>query len=104
MQSFIERFECARGDIVVSKWANIAKKANAGNKKRKATENRKGPANATRFLVKSMVFPVEPQTLVTDILCIAKCIATPNQPPQDETPNTYKLSILKFCHRKVSNC
>ena len=74
MQSFIERSECARGDIVVSKLANIGKEANPGNKKRKATEKRKGPAKAKRVQIKRMVFPAEPQNLVTDIPCAQKIL------------------------------
>ena len=43
LPSFLEKFQCAKSDVVISKLANVRKEASAGSKKRKATEKRKAP-------------------------------------------------------------
>ena len=41
LHNFLERFQSAKNDVVISKLANARKEASLGSKKRKATEKRK---------------------------------------------------------------
>ena len=45
LHTFLEKFQCAKNNVVISKLANVGKEASAGSKKRKATEKQKGPPN-----------------------------------------------------------
>ena len=51
LHTFLEKFQCAKSDIVIS---NLAVRS-AGTKKRKATEKRKGPPKTKHIPLKSLV-------------------------------------------------
>ena len=126
LQTFLEKFQCAKSDLVILKLANGGKDASAGSKKRKATEKWKGPPNTKRIPLKGLVHhqsrneksgqTTEKTAQDNSTVNIAYTVLTYQNlipvsttsnltlPPPNPSPNCYHLTLLKFCHRNVSKC
>ena len=124
--TFLEKIQCAKSDVVISKLANVGKGASAGSKKRKAIEKRKGPPNTKRIPLKSLENHqsrnkkpgqnIEKTAQDNSTANVAYTVLTYQNmipvsttsyltpPPPNPSPNCYHLNLLKFYHRYVSKC
>ena len=126
LHSFLEKIQCVKSDVVISKLANVGKETSAGSEKRKVTEKRKSPPNTKHILLKSLVHHQSPNeepgqniekteqhnstaNLVYTVLTYQNMIpvsTTSNltPPPPNPSRNCHHLTLLKFCHRNISKC
>ena len=89
LDKFISLYK-SKENVQLINMVNIGKEKNAGRRKTKSTQKRRGPANQKQVEVKRVVLPCD------DI------IAKPTLP--EPAPNQCILSMLKICHRYVSRC
>ena len=104
-----------KGKVNISRLCDVGKEKNAGKKKRKATEIRKGPANKLHIPTKVIVQPAQLHPSSSDSSLEQP---SPNQVAEDSnenenliipdtpnpSPNGYELTLLKFCHKNVAKC
>ena len=96
---------CAKG--LVSKVANSQKNKNAGKKRSKATQRRKGPANKKPTRVETLVDPADGANINNGNNVNSVQIDTTNillQNPMQNQHHPYHITLLMFCHPNVSVC
>ena len=76
---------------IVKNAVNVNKNKDAGQKRSKATQKRKGPPNVKRAKLINLVNDTPTNTHAMPIL-------------PDPLPGTYLVYILKYCHKNVSVC
>ena len=95
-QQILEKFISIynrKENVQLINMGDIGKEKNAGRKKTKSTQKKKGPANQKQVEVKKVVLPCYEHY---------DMIAKPTLP--EPAPNHYILSMLKICYRNVSKC
>ena len=103
LTNFVENYNSKVSARSVASIINVDKPREAGKKKTKKTQKRRGPPNAKTEEVTILVNPgFIGETCEENRIPINDDVIQPKHP--DPLPNAYVLTLLRYCHKNVSSC